>query len=54
MDLKASDSGELNHKEVILERVKAHEPRFENHKDLYARAKVIKQFLREYIEANPL
>jgi hypothetical protein len=54
MDLKMSDDGELNHKEVILERLKVHEPRYENHKDLYARAKVIKQFLREYITANPL
>lgn len=31
-----------------------HFPRYENHKDLYARSKVIKQYLREYITANPL
>ena len=54
MDLRANEAGELNHKEVILERLRAHEPRYENHKDLYARAKVIKQFMREYISANPL
>ena len=47
-------TGLTNHQEVILERLVSHYPRYENHKDLYARAKVIKQFLREYISANPL
>jgi hypothetical protein len=31
-----------------------HHPRYEDHYDLYARAKVIKQYLREYLIANPL
>lgn len=54
LSLKVDDTGKVNYQEVILERLKVHEPRYENHKDLYARAKVIKQFLREYITANPL
>ncbi|TNV76426.1 hypothetical protein FGO68_gene11145 [Halteria grandinella] len=54
LSLKVDDSGKANHQEVILSRLVLHEPRYENHKDLYARAKVIKQFLREYITANPL
>jgi hypothetical protein len=54
LSLKVDEKGESNHQEVLLERLKAHHPRYENHKDLYARAKVIKQFLREYITANPL
>ena len=54
LNLKIDDSGKPNHQEVILSRLVTHEPRYENHKDLYARAKVIKQFLREYITANPL
>ena len=29
-------------------------PRFEKHEDLYKRGKVIKNFLREYLKANPL
>lgn len=54
LSLQVNDRGESNHQEVILERLKVHHPRYENHKDLYSRAKVIKQFLREYISANPL
>jgi len=54
LNLKVNDRGEPNHQEVLLERLKAHHPRYENHKDLFQRAKVIKQYLREYINANPL
>lgn len=53
--VKINERGESNHKEIILERLRAHLPaRFENDSDLIDRAKVIKKFLREYINANPL
>lgn len=39
---------------MILERLASHHPRYENHKDLYERAKIIKTFMREYLTANPL
>jgi hypothetical protein len=54
LSLKINDQGELNHQEAILERLKQHHPRYENHKDLYARASVIRKYLREYITANPI
>lgn len=38
----------------MLERLGAHEPRYENHFDLFERAKIIKTFMREYLIANPL
>lgn len=46
--------GRINQKEAILERLAAHHPRYENHFDLFERAKVIKNFFREYIRFNPL
>ena len=39
---------------AILDKLKTNEPRYETHKDLFARAKQIKRFLREYLQANPL
>lgn len=39
LSLKANEKGEpTNYQEVLLERLKAHHPRYENHKDLYQRA----------------
>lgn len=52
--LRRDDRGELNHVDVILERLASHHPRYENHKDLYERATIIKTFMREYLIANPL
>lgn len=53
--LKLGADGKIeNLKEVLFERLGAHEPRYENHHDLFARVKIIKQFMREYITANPL
>jgi hypothetical protein len=54
LSLKVNDEGHTNHQEVILSKLVAHEPRYEDHRDLYSRAKIIKQYLREYITANPL
>lgn len=48
------DGGPANLQEVMLQRLASHEPRFENHFDLYERAKIIKDFMREYLIANPL
>lgn len=53
-NLKQEENGFINHKEVILERLAAHHPRYEDHFDLYERTLIIKAFLREYITANPL
>ena len=46
----------MNHKELLLERiVPAYKfGRYETHRDLWARAEVIRGYLREYIAANPL
>lgn len=56
LNLKADidQGGPRNLKEVLLERLGSHEPRYENHFDLFERAKVIKTFMREYLNANPL
>lgn len=54
LSLQVNEKGEINHQDVILERLVAHHPRYENHKDLFARAKVIRQYLREYLNANHL
>ena len=40
---------EINHKEVLLEKLVANQPRYETHQNLFERAKVIRQFMREYI-----
>lgn len=54
LSLRRDDQGEINHVEVILERLASHHPRYENHKDLYERATIIKTFMREYLNANSL
>ncbi len=48
------DGGPANLQEVMFERLAKHEPRFENHFDLFERAKIIKTFMREYLIANPI
>lgn len=54
-ELVQDERGEnVNYKEVILSRIISNQPRYETFKDLYERAKVIKEFMKEYITANPL
>ena len=48
------ETNHINQKEVMHEFLTKTTPRYESHKDLFERAKVIKRFLREYLLANPL
>eukprot|EP00347_Sterkiella_histriomuscorum_P012250 403369316 len=54
LSLRKDDNGQINVLDVILQRQAAHHPRYENHHDLFERARIIKTFMREYIIANPL
>lgn len=42
LNLEVNERGEVNHQELIRERIMMHHPRYEDHYDLYARTKVIK------------
>lgn len=48
------ENNHINQKEVLQEFISKTSPRYENHKDLFERSKVIKRFFREYLVANPL
>lgn len=52
--IKFDKDGKTNHKDVLLAKLIENPPRYETHADLYERGKVIKRFLREYLENNPL
>lgn len=54
LSLRKDTDGFINNLDVILEKLTSHHPRYENHKDLFERAKIIRTFMREYITAYPL
>ncbi|CDW86509.1 UNKNOWN [Stylonychia lemnae] len=53
-NLRKDESGEINNVDVIIERLGAHNPRYETHSDLFKRAQIIKTFMREYLISHPL
>lgn len=51
---KDEETGKINWQEVMMQKIKDYQPHLESKADLWDRAHVIKQFMREYIAANPL